>query len=355
MPMGLRTFAYRQFHITSAGLVNKLNGLDLRRPEMWPVVLQRCCFISAGFLVWLAIAFIFIGNLKTELQNLQTERQLLEKQTKTKREKVALLEPLSAETEALEAQMKMVSGQLPANAHWDVLLSELNQAGRRHKLELEWVKPDPPRVTSQWVELPASIRVKGSFHSMGRFVSELAHFNRLVALGQLSFEASANDTVILQAKLKAFRQRSPAEAAAFKEKKSAVAVLAALTLAPTDYEGSGRPDPFGPHAIQVTSKMSNSPSQPSKPVASHTKHPLEVAPLDAMRLVGQLLQGDRSIGLIRLKSAVYPVRVGTVLGTNQGQVSSVDSSGLVVLEKSTDASGHPSQRSTFMPMNGSTP
>ena len=353
--MGLRTFAYRQFHITSAGLVNKLNGLDLRRPDMWPVVLQRCCCISAGFLVWLAIAFIFICNLKTELQNLQTERQLLEKQTKTKREKVALLEPLSAEAEALQAQMKMVSGQLPANAHWDALLSELNQAGRRHKLELEWVKPDPSRVTSQWVELPASIRVKGSFHSMGRFVSELAHFNRLVALGQLSFEASANDTVTLQAKLKAFRQRSPAEAAAFKEEKSAVAVLAALTLAPTDYEGSGRPDPFGPHAIQATSKMSNSASLPSKTVAPRAKHPLEAAPLEAMRLVGQLLQGERSVGLIRLKSAVYPVRVGTVLGSNQGQVSSVDSSGLVVLEKSTDASGRQSQRSTFMPMNGRTP
>lgn len=353
--MGLRTFAYRQFHITSAGLVNKLNGLDLRRPEIWPVVLQRCLFISVGFLLWLAIAFIFISDLKIELQNLQTEKQVLEKQTKTKREKADLLEPLSAEAEALQIQMKMVSGQFPAHAHWDALLSELSQAGRRHKLELEWVKPDPPRVTSQWVELPASIRVKGSFHAVGRFVSELAHFDRLVALGQLSFEASANETVTLQAKLKTFRQRTPAEAAAFKEEKSTVAVLAALTIAPTDYEGSGRPDPFGPHPIQATSKMSNSPSQPSKPVASHTKHPLEVAPLEAMRLVGQLLQGERSVGLIRLKSTVYPVRVGTVLGTNQGQVSSVDSSGLVVIEKSTDASGHPSQRSTFIPMNGSTP
>jgi Tfp pilus assembly protein PilP len=177
----------------------------------------------------------------------------------------------------------------------------------------------------------------------------------LVALGQLSFEASANETVTLQAKLKTFRQRTPAEAAAFKEEKSAVTVLASLTLAPTDYEGSGRSDPFGPHAIQANSKISNLAPQPSKQVASRTKHPLEVAPLDAMRLVGQLLQGERSVGLIRLKSAVYPVRVGTVLGANQGQVSSVDSSGLVVLEKSTDAYGRQSQRSTFIPMNGSTP
>ena len=190
---------------------------------------------------------------------------------------------------------------------------------------------------------------------MGGFASELAHSDRLVALGQLSFEASANETVTLQAKLKTFRQRTPAEAAAFKEEKSAVTVLAALTLAPTDYEGSGRSDPFGPHAIQANSKISNLAPQPSKQVASRTKHPLEVAPLDAMRLVGQLLQGERSVGLIRLKSAVYPVRVGTVLGANQGQVSSVDSSGLVVLEKSTDAYGRQSQRSTFIPMNGSTP
>lgn len=311
--------------------------------------------VGAGFLLWLVLQIVFIADLRGLLQNLQIEKQELDKQIQFKREKAALVQPLSLEVQALQAQLRSLSAPLPERAHWDELLSELNQAERRHKVALEWFKPDAERVSSQWVELPASIRVKGEFHAMGGFISELAHSNHWAALEQLSLEAGAKDTVTLHAKLKAFRQRSPAEAAAFREEKSAMAVEAALTLAPTHYEGSHRQDPFKPHANQVASTIVKAATPPSQAGASSAKHPLEMAPLDTMRLVGQLWQNDRSVGLIRSNGVVYPVRVGTVLGTNQGRVSSVDSSGLVVFEKSTDASGRPSQRSTFIPMSRSTP
>ena len=341
--MGMRTW------------VKRLHGLEVRQPHLWPVAWKWCLLTGAGFLLWLVLEFIFIADLRGVLQNLQIETQELDKQIQLKREKAALLQPLSSEVQALQDQMRKLSSPLPDKAHWDELLSELNQAGRRHKVALEWFKPDAARVSSQWVELPASIRVKGAFHAMGGFISELAHSNHWVALEQLSLEAGAKDTVTLHAKLKAFRQRSPAEAAAFREEKSVTAVEAAWTLDPTHYEGSHRPDPFKPHATQVASTIVKAATPPSQAGASSAKHPLEMTPLDTMRLVGQLRQGDRSVGLIRLKGAVYPARVGTVLGTNQGRVSSVDSSGLVVLENSTDASGRQSQRSTFIPMTRGTP
>ena len=341
--MGMRTW------------VKRLHGLEVRQPHLWPVAWKWCLLTGAGFLLWLVLEFIFIADLRGVLQNLQIETQELDKQIQLKREKAALLQPLSSEVQALQDQMRKLSSPLPDKAHWDELLSELNQAGRRHKVALEWFKPDAARVSSQWVELPASIRVKGAFHAMGGFISELAHSNHWVALEQLSLEAGAKDTVTLHAKLKAFRQRSPAEAAAFREEKSVTAVEAAWTLDPTHYEGSHRPDPFKPHATQVASTIVKAATPPSQAGASSAKHPLEMVPLDTMRLVGQLWQNDRSVGLIRSNGVVYPVRVGTVLGTNQGWVSSVDSSGLVVLEKSTDASGRPSQRSTFIPMSRSTP
>ena len=341
--MGMRTW------------VKRLHGLEVRQPHLWPVAWKWCLLTGAGFLLWLVLEFIFIADLRGVLQNLQIETQELDKQIQLKREKAALLQPLSSEVQALQDQMRKLSSPLPDKAHWDELLSELNQAGRRHKVALEWFKPEAARVSSQWVELPASIRVKGAFHAMGGFVSELAHFDHWVVLDQLSLETGAKDTVTLHGKLKAFRQHSPAEAAAFREEKSVTAVEAAWTLDPTHYEGSRRPNPFKPHATQAASAIAKAVAPPSQPGASGAKHPLEAAPLDSMRLVGQLRQGDRSVGLIRLKGAVYPARVGTVLGTNQGRVSSVDSSGLVVLENSTDASGRQSQRSTFIPMTRGTP
>lgn len=352
--MGSRTWIDSLLDFAKSALVKDINRLNLRQPEMWPVLWRLCVFIGAGLIMWLAIAAIFITDLTIDFQNLRTEAQQLAKQIQSKREKEALLDPLISEAKKLHAQMELLDEQLPARPRWDELLSDVNQAGHRHKLELEWVKPEATRVSSQWVELPASVRIKGPFHALGGFVSELSHFNRLVTLGQLSLETSAKDTVTLQANLKVFRQRTPSETAAFREEKS-VAALPFLQLAPAEYEGSARQDPFSPHSFQSTTQFENTASPPVRPASSSAKHPLENAPLESMSLVGQMLQGDRSVGLIRSKGSVYSVKVGAVIGTNQGRVSSVNSSGLLVLEKSTDASGRWSQRSTLIPMIGSTP
>ena len=191
--MGMRTW------------VKRLHGLEVRQPHLWPVAWKWCLLTGAGFLLWLVLEFIFIADLRGVLQNLQIETQELDKQIQLKREKAALLQPLSSEVQALQDQMRKLSSTLPDKAHWDQLLSALNQAGHRQQLVLEEFKPDAIRVCAQWVELPASIVLKGEYHAMGRFVSELAHFDRLVALEQLHLEARAKNTVTLRAQLKARR------------------------------------------------------------------------------------------------------------------------------------------------------
>ena len=354
MRMQHHRLAVRLQALASLAWVKRLQGLDVRRPELWPVLGQRCFLVGAGFFLWLVLLLVFVTDYKIELETLQTEQQQLQRQIRLQREKAAPLASLLSESHELQAHIAHLSVPLPDQAHWDQLLSALNQAGHRQQLVLEEFKPDAIRVCAQWVELPASIVLKGEFHAMGRFVSELAHFDRLVALEQLHLEASAKNTVTLRAKLKAYRQRTPAEAAAFREEKTVRAGLAFWPVPSTDYDASHRPDPFKPRAIPSVPKAAHSSVPRSKQVSTSNKHPLETAPLDAMRLVGQLLQGDRRVGLIRFNGAVYPVQVGAVLGVKQGRVSSVDSAGLLVLEPSTDASGRQFQESTFIPMTGST-
>ena len=95
--MGSRTWSDSLLDFAKSALVKDINRLNLRQPEMWPVLWRLCVFIGAGLIMWLAIAAIFITDLTIDFQNLRTEAQQLAKQIQSKREKEALLDPLISE------------------------------------------------------------------------------------------------------------------------------------------------------------------------------------------------------------------------------------------------------------------
>ncbi len=76
--------------------------------------------------------------------------------------------------------------------------------------------------------------------------------------------------------------------------------------------------------------------------------PLEATPLVAMRLVGSLQKGAQPLALLRVKGLIYLVRVGDRLGQDQGRVTAITLSELVLQENALDAAGQPMQRSVSL-------
>ncbi len=87
-----------------------------------------------------------------------------------------------------------------------------------------------------------------------------------------------------------------------------------------------------------------------KPVTSSSKSsvqatpPLEASPLAGMRLVGSLRRGGQRVALLRVNGLLYSVRVGDKLGQDQGRVSAITLSELVLHEVSIDLDGQSTER-----------
>jgi type IV pilus assembly protein PilP len=75
------------------------------------------------------------------------------------------------------------------------------------------------------------------------------------------------------------------------------------------------------------------------PELARRKEALELVPLDAMTLVGTLMQAGRPVALVRVDRMLYPVRPGNHLGQNYGRVLRISDTELVLRELVQDAAG----------------
>jgi type IV pilus assembly protein PilP len=72
--------------------------------------------------------------------------------------------------------------------------------------------------------------------------------------------------------------------------------------------------------------------------------PLEATPLAGMRLVGSVQKDGQFWGLLRVNGLIYPVRVGDRLGQDQGLVSAITLTGLVLRETAPGPAGKTTER-----------
>jgi type IV pilus assembly protein PilP len=81
-----------------------------------------------------------------------------------------------------------------------------------------------------------------------------------------------------------------------------------------------------------------------KEKSSRPTLPLNASPLADMRLVGSLQRGGQPLALLRVNGLIYPVRVGDRLGQDQGRVTGITLTGLVLRESALDSAGQPVER-----------
>ncbi len=95
------------------------------------------------------------------------------------------------------------------------------------------------------------------------------------------------------------------------------------------------------YAVSVENTM---PVTASSPSSIQATPPLEASPLAGMRLVGSLQKGGQPVALLRVNGLLYSVRVGDRLGQDQGRVSAITLSELVLREVATDLDGQSRER-----------
>ncbi|MFQ5993524.1 MAG: type 4a pilus biogenesis protein PilO [Acidiferrobacterales bacterium] len=204
--------------------LDDLRNIDLNNIGAWPLPIKIGGIVLIGILI-LAAGFWFI--VRGELEDLAGAQDKEGRLKETYQSKVALAINLPAYKQQME-EMRQTFGsllrQLPDTTEVPDLLIDITQAGLGRGLEFVLFKPQKERPKEFYAELPISIKIKGGYHELANFVSDVAALPRIVTFGDIAINSEKKDgKLLMSAQAKTYRYLDDEEiaklAAAKKKKK----------------------------------------------------------------------------------------------------------------------------------------
>lgn len=168
-------------------LGDKLTPLIERIEKLSTV--QRLLIYLGTFLLLIG-AFVYFSYMPKfqRLDELQTEFEEVETKLLKARKDARQLPRLKKDLAAAEARFKTVQRALPEKEEIPSLLSSISQSGRDVGLEFLLFQPKNEVNRDFYAEIPVSIRVSGSYHSVGLFFDRVAHLPRIVNIFDITMQ-----------------------------------------------------------------------------------------------------------------------------------------------------------------------
>lgn len=173
--------------------LDQFKDLDLNDVGSWPVAVKVVA-ITALCAVLLGLGYWFDTSDQMEaLDQARQKEQTLKEQFKKKQFRATNLEGYKSQLADIERSFGTMLRQLPSKTEVAELLVDISQAGLANGLEFELFKPRAEIPAEFYAELPIDVRVTGTYHDVGRFVSDVAALPRIVTLHDINIVAAGKD------------------------------------------------------------------------------------------------------------------------------------------------------------------
>jgi type IV pilus assembly protein PilO len=192
-------------------LLAQLRDLDPSDPGRWPfaariAIIGLVLFIVSG----VAVYMLAWSPQKPLLEQAKAEEQKLFDELKQKAGKAANLEAYKARLKEMEQSFGAMLRQLPNKTEIPSLLVDIAQTGLAAGLEEKLFQPSAQVNKDFYAEVPIKIRLTGSYHSIGAFVSGIAALPRIVTLHDIqiapvSARGAASDQLQLDVIAKTYK------------------------------------------------------------------------------------------------------------------------------------------------------
>ena len=184
----------------------ELRELDLRNPGEWPAVIKAISVV----LVFLAVGggwyYYDIQDKYVQLERVEREEQELRKTFEDKQSKVVNLALYKEQLEDMRQALGAMLRQLPDKTEIAGLLIDVSQSGLAAGLEFELFQPQGEVPREFYAEKPIKIRVVGSYHEFGEFISSLAAMPRIVTVHDIRITPRKEDGLLrMEAIAKTYR------------------------------------------------------------------------------------------------------------------------------------------------------
>jgi type IV pilus assembly protein PilO len=187
--------------------MQELNELDLSNIGEWPGVVKAILILILMVGVGAAWYFLDIEDQYKQLKQVENTEKDLRLDFEGKQAKAANLEAYRAQLAEMEESFGAMLRQLPNRTEVADLLVDVSQTGLASGLEFELFQPQPEVPKDFYAELPIKIRVIGTYHEFGEFVSGLAALPRIVTIHDVQIKPRGKEgaQLVMEATARTYR------------------------------------------------------------------------------------------------------------------------------------------------------
>ena len=185
--------------------IEDLNNLDTSNPGTWPLLFQLLA-AAIVFVIILGVTYYYdtsdqINTLTKEERNEKDLKNVFE----TKQKKAANLDALKAQMKEMKQSFGDMLKQLPDETEVAGLIVDISQTGLAAGLEFDLFQPQKERQAEFYSELPVNIKVEGTYHQLGEFVSGIAALPRIVTTHNIKIDRGKGSVLTMTAIAKTYK------------------------------------------------------------------------------------------------------------------------------------------------------
>lgn len=183
-----------------------LKNLDLKDLGAAPMPV-KIALIGVGCALLLFLGYWFLISDKIdEYRAGQRKEQELRETFISKKAMAVNLPVYEEQMKEMNRTFGTMLRQLPNKAEVPNLLIDITQAGLGRGLDFVLFKPQKEKPVDFYAELPINITVKGTYHELGEFVSDLAALPRIVTIDDVDItKADKGDRLTMTALARTYR------------------------------------------------------------------------------------------------------------------------------------------------------
>jgi type IV pilus assembly protein PilO len=213
-----------------------LRNLDRNNIGGWPksvkIFFAALIVVVILFFGW----YLKISSQQDELKSAEQEEITLKKDFSDKQAKVVNLEAYRKQLDDMTDMLQTMLRQLPSKTEMPDLLNDITQAALGAGIETELFQPGPEAMKDFYAEKPIQLKMRGTYHQFGSFISSVASLPRVVILTMHDVSlkpfvpttgTAATGELLLEGTVKTYRYLDDEETAVAQRKPGAAAATPA--------------------------------------------------------------------------------------------------------------------------------
>jgi type IV pilus assembly protein PilO len=159
-----------------------LRNLDRHNVGAWPKSIKTFFTVIVFAVILAGGWWFFVDNQQDELETAQNKEVQLKGEFSQKQAKAANLEALQQQLDEMQDMLRQLLRQLPSKTEMPELLVDISQTALAAGIETELFQPGPETPKDFYAEKPITLRMVGTYHQFGTFISGVASLPRVVIL-----------------------------------------------------------------------------------------------------------------------------------------------------------------------------